>query len=323
MMHSLGYPLLWLWAGGHQRYNRLMARLGRKPPAVAKVRIRPETHYRRACDQLRRLDMALLWRCSRPRLARLVIGLFETALRTQGKASEQRFLDGLRREWLPLDDGGAPVYLAGDPTAPAVLVAHGWEGRAGMMQTVCQPLLDAGYRIILPELYAHGGADGRSVSFFALANQLRRAEARYGPAHCVVGHSAGGLIAALAIQDGLRCRRLATIGAPFSLRRLLRRHFDLCRLSAAQQAYCLGSYRARYGLSEADLDAGRWASIAQPWLVCHDRYDQTVPLAEAEAAAALAPGARLCLTRGGGHLGVLRNPQLLAALRAFVDEERP
>jgi predicted alpha/beta-fold hydrolase len=34
---------------------------------------------------------------------------------------------------------------------------------------------------------------------------------------------------------------------------------------------------------------------------------------------AQAPRARLCLTHGGGHLGVLRNPHLLRQIMAFAD----
>jgi pimeloyl-ACP methyl ester carboxylesterase len=319
MLVELAYPLLWLWACGHQRYNRVMARLGRKPAAVTRVQILPETHYRKLCDRLRRLDMALWWRISPARLARLVIDLFETPLRTQGKLSERIFLDGLQCKWLPFAGGRVPVYLGGPIHAPAILLVHGWEGRAGMLQPLCQPLLDTGYRVIIPDLYAHGRAHGRRVSFFALAHQLRLVAGRFGPVRCLIGHSSGGLVAALALQQGLVTGGLVTIGTPFSLRRLLERHFALCRLSPEQQAWCSRHYLGRHRLNPAALEASAFAGLSQPWLLCHDRYDQMIPLGEAEDMLAQAPRARLCLTHGGGHLGVLRNPHLLRQIMAFAD----
>lgn len=321
MLLELAYPLLRLWACGHQRYNRVMAWLGRKPAAVTRVRILPETHYRKTCDRLRRMDMALWWRIAPARLARLVIDLFETPQRTQGKLSERTFLDGLPCQWLPFAGGRVPVYLGGPAHSPAMLLIHGWEGRAGMLQPIFQPLLDAGYRVIMPDLYAHGRADGRRTSFFALARQLHLVADTFGPVRCLVGHSSGGLVAALALQQGLTTGGLVTIGTPFSLRRMLERHFALCRLSPEQQALCARHYLGLHKLGPAALEASAFAGLPQRWLLCHDQYDHRVPLGEAEDMLAQAPRARLCLTHGGGHLGVLRNPQLLQQVLAFADGE--
>ncbi|MBR9824930.1 MAG: alpha/beta hydrolase [Alphaproteobacteria bacterium] len=51
------------------------------------------------------------------------------------------------------------VHLAGPETGPALLLAHGWPELAYSWKNQVQPLAEAGYRVIIPDLRGFGGSD--------------------------------------------------------------------------------------------------------------------------------------------------------------------
>jgi pimeloyl-ACP methyl ester carboxylesterase len=59
-------------------------------------------------------------------------------------------------------------------------------------------------------------------------------------------------------------------------------------------------------------------SLPQPVLIVHDRDDGDVPVADAQAIAAAWAGARLVVTQGLGHRGVLRSSEVVHHLLEFL-----
>jgi len=60
--------------------------------------------------------------------------------------------------------------------------------------------------------------------------------------------------------------------------------------------------------------------LSQPALYVHAADDQVVAMADAEAASAAWPGARLLRVDGLGHRRLLTDPQVVAAVTGFVAE---
>ena len=55
-------------------------------------------------------------------------------------------------------------------------------------------------------------------------------------------------------------------------------------------------------------------------LLVHDAKDDIVPLADSEKLQAAIPGARLHVTRGLSHSGMLRDPGTIEAIMGFLAE---
>jgi len=69
----------------------------------------------------------------------------------------------------------------------------------------------------------------------------------------------------------------------------------------------------------ADLDVREMArAMTVSLLVVHDQGDETVPWRDGAAIAAAWPGARLVTTQGLGHRGVVRVPDVVGEVVAFV-----
>ncbi|MCB0293632.1 MAG: alpha/beta hydrolase, partial [Calditrichaeota bacterium] len=55
-------------------------------------------------------------------------------------------------------------------------------------------------------------------------------------------------------------------------------------------------------------------------LIIHDRFDPVVPFSSARAIAAGWPNARLLVSEGYGHFRLMKNPDLIAEVAAFLGD---
>lgn len=104
--------------------------------------------------------------------------------------------------------GGTPVRVLmpeGTPTAPAIVLAHGFSGSAAMMDPLGSALVRAGHVVVMPDLPGHGSnaaplADG--VLEPAIGEAVEFAGQLTGQPVAVAGHSMGaGAVTAWAIDN--------------------------------------------------------------------------------------------------------------------------
>lgn len=202
---------------------------------------------------------------------------------------------------------------------PAVLLVHGWGGRGSQLRHFVPTLLAAGHRVVTFDAPGHGDSPGASLSLPEFARAILRVAADLGPLAAIVAHSFGGPATALAIRGGLAVGRLALIGPPADERRWFTEWSKHLGISETTQAI------AEHLL--VDLVGARFEDFAPevlspaldlPLLVVHDRDDREVPYADAERIVATAPRAELYTTTGLGHRRILKAPQVLEKVAAFV-----
>jgi pimeloyl-ACP methyl ester carboxylesterase len=211
----------------------------------------------------------------------------------------------------------------GSEDAPAVVLAHGWGGHAAQMRAFAFPLLQAGYRVIAFDQPAHGVSEGRLTALPDFADVLSAVARTHGGVRAVIGHSLGGMAAALALTRGLRLARVVLISPPSDLvgysRLFARWHWIPEAVRRSMQA----AVEERYGLRWAELDLARLAPrLNAPALVVHDRDDRVVPWSQGAGFALSWPGARLITTHGLGHTRILRDDAVTQAAAVFITEAR-
>jgi pimeloyl-ACP methyl ester carboxylesterase len=216
--------------------------------------------------------------------------------------------------------GDIAVYEWGH--GPAVLLVHGWGSDATRMGRLVAPLVRAGCRVIAFDAPAHGRSGGERTDMVAFANAVALVARRAGPLQAVVGHSFGAAMCLYAARDwGLCAKRLVLIST-----------FDHCD-------WFVGLFARHAGLTPAVLQrvrerfaqrySGRfdWARMSvlamgrdadRPTLLVHDRDDAEVPFEHGVALAHAMDGAQFLPTRGLGHQRVLRNPEVIRRVVAFV-----
>jgi pimeloyl-ACP methyl ester carboxylesterase len=193
-------------------------------------------------------------------------------------------------------------------TGPTVVLVHGWAGRAADWRHLADPLLAAGWRVVAPDLPAHGATAGRTTDLFDVAQALAAVLDHEVP-EAVVTHSMGFPATMLAIEAGARVP--ATIVALAPGRRIagaVEGFGRRARLRPALVAELRRGLERRFGEDVWDvLEVDRsLPSLTADGLVVHDTDDDEVPLTDARSIAELWPNARFVASDGHGHRRILR-----------------
>ena len=205
----------------------------------------------------------------------------------------------------------------GSPDAPAVLLVHGWGGRATQMRRFVARLTAAGFRVIAYDQPAHGLSEGRLTGLPDFADVLLAMARHHGRVHAVISHSLGGPAAAIALARGLAATRAVLISPPSDLVGYSRRFAHWLALPERVRRSMQAAIEERFGVRWSELEIARVAPLLRAEaLVIHDRQDTQVPWKQGAALARHWPGARLMSTAGLGHGRILEDD---AVARAAVD----
>jgi omega-6 fatty acid desaturase (delta-12 desaturase) len=214
------------------------------------------------------------------------------------------------------------------PDAPCVALVHGWGSRSTHFAAVIRALTNAGIRCAAFDAPGHGESGGTTASLPRIASGLRLLCADLAdagkPVTAVVGYSFGGLAAGLACVPEviagppLAVPALALISTPVHLASATRRWLEMAGEPQARSADLMGELTRR-GFDGARFDLLTVADSLPPrLLLLHDKGDDEVPASDAEALAALRPGATLLLTERFGHARMLLARPVVQAVADFV-----
>lgn len=207
----------------------------------------------------------------------------------------------------------------GPRDAPAVLLAHGWGGRATQMRRFVQPLVAAGYRVLAYDQPAHGLSDGRLSGLPDFADALLEVAHHHGNVRAVVAHSLGGPAAAIALARGLAVERVVLISPPSDLVGYSRRFARWFAIPERVRRSMQAAIEERFGVRWADLELTRVAPrLRAAALVIHDHHDTQVPWRHGAAVARHWPGARMLTTRRLGHGRILEDDGVARATADFI-----
>lgn len=215
---------------------------------------------------------------------------------------------------------GLSFLEAGD--GPTVALIHGWEGRATQFAEFAAPLLSAGYRLIAIDGPAHGHSSGVTADPYRFADAILRVAAAEGPFHSIVGHSMGGSAVTIALSSGLAATRAVTIASPASLHEVITRFATAVRLGPkATESLARRIHEDITGMGHKDVDTiDLVRSLDVPAMVIHDRDDREVPFQDAIRLSRVWNSSRLQPFDGFGHRRILRSPDAIAAVVAFLAE---
>lgn len=214
--------------------------------------------------------------------------------------------------------GGLRALAWGGP-GPVVLAQHGWRGRPTQFGRLAAALVGRGLQVVAIDGPGHGGSPGRTTTPRALADALCAAAVELGEVEALVGHSLGAAAAAVALELGLRARRIAVIAAPARASRMIGGFADRLRLPAPARAQLVRWFDRHAGRPAAELDlvAIRFDAGVEA-LVVHDLQDDVIPVAEAQLLEAAWPQARFLYTWGLGHRDLLADAGAVGRIAAFL-----
>jgi pimeloyl-ACP methyl ester carboxylesterase len=214
---------------------------------------------------------------------------------------------------------GAPfARVVGPDEGPRLLLIHGLNSDGTMVLPLAKCLAERGFRVTVPDLPCPVIARRGRLNLELVARRLVETCDPLGPFDAVIGHSAGGLVAAIAVARGLRATRLATICSPSSLDSLLGGYLTFTSAPAGCLPAVRQLYRALRRRDPATVGPGEYAAFGSNQMVIHARNDWHVSPAAAHAICAGRPGQSPVVLSDCNHNSILRDPRLAEALCDFA-----
>lgn len=230
---------------------------------------------------------------------------------------------------LPFENGVIRGRSWGD--GPTVYLLHGWGGWGLQLAAFIPPLLADGFRVVTFDAPSHGasgpGREGAKRSTLPeLADAFQAVVAAYGPAYGVVAHSLGAAALTLALKDGFSARRVVFLATATDFREGLAQYEEYLGFGPRIRERFLRRFTRRFGPMDRFAVVPIVDDLAEErelpaLLVIHDRDDRETSAKGSKQVANVWPGARIWLTDGLGHNGVLWNPAVVESARTFLGEE--
>jgi pimeloyl-ACP methyl ester carboxylesterase len=172
------------------------------------------------------------------------------------------------------------------------------------------------------DLPAHGASPGTQTDALKVAGALRAAADAAGGVDAVIAHSMGGHGTILALAEGLGARAAVLLAPAVRLEHGLEKFGPMFRLPPKAIEGLRATIERRYGRSIwSELAADNLVRrIDMPALIVHSDDDPQVDVADARLLTDAWPGARLQIVGGLGHNKIVREPQVVDAAIAFLDD---
>lgn len=204
-------------------------------------------------------------------------------------------------------------------SGPAVLLAHGWEGRGSQLAAFAQPLVDAGFSVVTFDAPAHGESGGARSSLPHFTWALRKVAEQAGEVHAIIAHSLGCAATTLALRDGLTASRVVFFAPPLNPADYTTRFGEIVGITPEVVVRMRERIEERFLRKWSDYSLEETArSMTARLLVVHDRGDTETYWSEGAGLAAVWPGAKLITTENLGHRRILREPRLVETTVEFI-----
>lgn len=245
--------------------------------------------------------------------------LFLTPPRHGFRRAELEALEEASLLTVPMPTGRIVGWRWGRKEDPAVVLVHGWGGRAAQLRSFVAPLLARGYSVVAFDAPGHGMTGGRESSLVHMAAALDAVLRHVGPVEAIVGHSLGGAVTGYVMAQGARVKKAVLLAPPASLTEYSHRFARLLRLPEGVRALMQAQIERRFGIRWSDFEVEATVpKLAQPALVVHDVDDRDNPFRDGERYARHWPGARLVATQGLGHRGALYDSAVIHEVAGFL-----
>ena len=260
-------------------------------------------------------------RIAPPIAGRIAYKLWLTPTRHKTPASEKEALDSADIQYIQINDNKITTFSWGT-SGPIVLLVHGWSGRGTQMGAFIRPLLNAGYRVLSFDAPAHGKSTGKQTNIYQVADTIIAMQHHFGTIDSVISHSFGGPCAAIAIQRGLKIKRLISICPPANTLGLIEKFISILRIPTKAGDHLTQRFENNFG-KEVWHDVSMVNTVKQlkiPGLLIHDSHDDDIPWQEGHAVSEAWDNAEFIKTTGLGHRRILRDAAVIEAVVSFISD---
>jgi pimeloyl-ACP methyl ester carboxylesterase len=207
------------------------------------------------------------------------------------------------------------VHLLGQ--GPLVLLLHDWQSGGSQLARLAQGLANAGLRIALFDMPAHGQSSGLTSDLNEFLETTAEVALQLGPVHGLVGHGLGGLAALLCASRGLDAASVVAVAPVPSFEFAVQQFARSYGLQGRAQELLTRRLERRVGLNRRDASLGE-ITPAAPTLIVHDVLDRSVSVRHSRQLTSSWRSARLMETCGLGHQRILNAPPVIHFVGNFL-----
>ena len=245
---------------------------------------------------------------------------FTTPLQYPYPEAEKPYYHAATKKYVSYNNLKCAIYYWGDKDKPKVIVMHGWSSRATQFKNIIDCLTEAGFQVIGIDAPAHGKSEGKETDLFGFAGILKMVCAQEKEVHAIVGHSLGGVAAAINVKNGLFVNRLVIMGSPAIATDILNNFIDRINAFPARAAYLRKIMKKRYKL---DFEQATAAEIVKNFpeietLLIYDTHDHEAPVRHGELLHKQIPTSTLLTTTKLGHTRMLKDAKVSQAILDFL-----
>lgn len=268
-----------------------------------------------------RIIISAMWRCAPGYTEQRVKKVFFSPVRPPLIGTQRKILSqGKEYEWR-LNDKAIRYWRWGQ--GPAILLAHGWNGRGISLFRFIEPLVEAGYTVIAFDAPGHGESDGTTTSYFEFTDVVRtfiKPERRLNFVG-VIGHSFGAAATVNALSKEQLPVPAVLIAPALKLKEVLYSTFDGYGIPENLCRNIIAKYERIYGYNlDRDNPVRLLPTLTGPMLVIHDPGDEVIPYGDSRMAAENNTSIRFHTTTGLGHKRILLDEEVVRMTLAYLKE---
>ncbi len=208
------------------------------------------------------------------------------------------------------------------PNGKKILIVHGFRSYAYKFEKYVQALKKEGFETIAFDAPAHGTSGGKLINAYIYKNALLKIEELYGPFYGIMGHSFGGLAAALAFEQlpGKENRKLVLI-APAETARAIDNFFSIIPLDEKVRVAFTQLIGEIADQPVSYYSVGRVVKgLSSPVLWVHDKQDNICPFEDVKPLLSLdMPRVKFLLTEQLGHNNIYKDNGVCREIVGFFN----
>jgi len=248
------------------------------------------------------------------------VKLFSTPIKFRMPRNEQFYVDQSETSSLEVPAIGKTlnVYKYGQGPKKALLI-HGWSGRGTQLAHFAKAI-EKEYTVYSFDGPSHGKSTGKTTNMREFIYSIEALDAAYGPFDLGIGHSLGGMALINANAMGVPFEKIVSIGAGDTITEIAQDFVAKIELKPLYGPRLKSHFDKKFKQDVDDFSSHKAAkNVKIPALIVHDKQDIEVSVSCAETIRQNLEQGSLLITEGLGHTKILRNKELIAQVKTFID----
>ncbi len=222
--------------------------------------------------------------------------------------------------FIPKINKSIVVYRYGDSTKKVLLV-HGWSGRGTQLVKFAEELVKRDFSTISFDAPAHGKSGSSTTLMPEFIASILELENKFGPFDYAIGHSLGGMSLLNSVKQGLKIKKLVTIGSADKIQDILNDFVQKLKLKPEIALKMKNLFEEKFGEPMENYAAHVAAQKVEiPTLIIHDENDYEVPIFCAENIYKHLKNGELFKTKKLGHRKILGDTTVIQKTMSFINQ---